>query len=292
MHRNLTLALWTSLAAVGATAMLVACSSDDDRAPSTRFEDCSTVDCTKKDAGPQKDTGPDVQVTDVKTYDGPVTTVHGVLWWLPPPNFNPFATERPLLQYPAMVRAFYKTYDYSATYDPDGGFSLIDVPQGEYGIMAEDIDGKNGLFSTLWPLELPFSGTMELAVISKPDIDAILASVTPPLTVNPEKAFLLVTVAAGGGVGGGVPDIVLNPPKPAEAVLYFADGKWQRDIATGTGGDGQAMIVNMDASPYPGDYMFLAYSKVGIGKGKTSRSFPVAQGAISFVYQMENWVPE
>jgi hypothetical protein len=286
MHRNLNLAVWSSLAAlVGATATLLACSSDDQRAPSSRWETCNHPGCAPTDASTAKDTAPAGEAG----YDGPVTTVKGVLWWLPPPNFSPYAADHPLLQFPATIRAYYVNHDYTATYDPDAGFELSNVPIGYYGILAEDIDGLNGLYSTYWPLELPFAGdTMWLAVIKRPDIDAVLASVTPPLTVNLEKASLLVTVVAAGSTSGAA-EIVIAPPKTAEAVLYYVEGKWQRDLATGTGGDGQALIVNMDANPYPGDMMVINYSKVGVGKGKTEKAVPVAQGAITFVYQTESW---
>jgi len=297
MHRILSQALWTSLAALGAGTWLFACASDDARAPSSRWEDCNHPGCGSTDASPdsdaskEKDSGPDVVQADVAKYDGPVKTLTGHLWWMKTPTFNPFSTDHTNLGAPARLRVYYFQHDYTAIYDPDGGFALKDLPYAnDLGLLSEDIDGGNGLMSTYWPFGVtPEQGnTLEIGVVAAKDIADILASVTPPLQLDPTKAQVMMTILVSGG-NTGVGSILVTPPKPAEAVLYYADDKWQRDLATGTGNDGMALIVNMEATPYPGDLMVFQYNKPPTAKGKTAGFIPVAQGAISIVYQYEAW---
>lgn len=289
MNRNLTIALWTCLALAPALVGWVACASDDGRAPAIGLEQCNHPGCQQSDAGIAQDTGADTTtVTDVDLYDGPRGTVTGKLWWAKGPTFNPQSGDHPFLAQPATVRCFFNKVDYTAVYEPDGGFVLTDLPFAEFGFWAEDIDDKNGLLSTYWPFGVKqASVNAEVAVIARQEVVDILASVSPPLTIDSTKALVLMTIVSQGG--GGVGALVINPPKPAEAVLYYVDDKWQRDLTTGTGGDGMAMIVNMDANPYPGDSMVFTYHKPPTAKGKTEGFVPVAQGAISIVYQWESW---
>jgi hypothetical protein len=278
----------------------VACSSGDGpSAPPVGFGTCNHPGCEGwGDAADEQVVQWDAKpLSDVEKWDGPRATATGALWHMTTPKFMPPQVDKDggLFTAPAKVRLVANNFEYTADYSPDGGFTLMDVPTGSYRFVAEDIDGQNDVFNTMWRVVIGETNDLQVGVTQKSALEAILASVDPPLTFDPNKAHIIATITRSSGDIAGVSGVRMGKPHAAEAVLYEAEdgtpGKWVRDQESGTGPNGIGIIVNMDASPYPGDAVTIKYNKPG-NIGETPDSFFVCQGAVSRAFWWEAWTPQ
>lgn len=276
----------------GAVALGLACSSTDGpEAPASNVE-CQGPSClpasdagvpetsTKKEAG--ADAMPDVELVSQE----------GRLFFMREPLFEPFlSTDTPFVSAPTRISigAFGKVYTTES--DHDGGFKFTDVPRVEGAPMQiEDIDGGAGASTTLWPVNVPSQaagGAFDIAVLPKAPIDQILQSVSPPVTLDPNKGHLLVTMLNSTFDPTGTPHAKLFPSKAAEAVLYLSEGNasWVRDDPQGTGSSGTALVANIEAEAFPGETVKIKYTKVGETQVMVIPfALKLARGAINRVY--------
>ncbi len=288
---------WMVTAAVGAGALALAaaCSSTDgpDAPPITN--DCQGPSCLPtSDAGAQetsvkKEAGTD-GAADVSA-DVQLVTQEGRLFKMKEPLFEPFlSSDTPFLSAPAQVSLGANGQVFTATSDHDGGFVLKDVPKVEGApLMISDIDGGAGIYATLWPANVPSqsqSGSFDIAVLPKDAIEQIVSSVTPPVTLDPAKGHLLVTMLNSTLDPTGTPFAKLAPSKAAEAVIYLSAGNtWVRDDQSGTGPSGTALVVNIEALQFPGETLKIKYTASGVsGVMVIPHALKLAAGAINRVY--------
>ncbi len=292
-HHHCCLAA-TGIILLTSAASLSACSGSDGPESAPIGSGCFGSGCVPQiDAGTPEAGGIDATDGEADGGDGgapdaALYTQSGRLYMTKEPLFKPFLTsDTPLLGSPARVSWGVDGVAYTATYDADGGFVLKDVPAGEGSpLMVEDIDGANGVFTSLWGAKIPTpSGSFDVAVLPKAPIEQIAQSVTPPVTLDPTKGHLLITVLNSTADPTGTPFAKMAPSKPAEAVLYLTEGGkvWSRDDAAGTGTTGMAFAVNIEASPFPGDKLTLKYSMPGRNV-TIPWAINIAAGAITFVY--------
>ena len=277
--------------AAGAVALGVACSSTDGPTAPPINTECQGPSClpgsdaggpetsVKKDAAPEA--APDVELVSQE----------GRLFFMQEPLFQPFlSSDTPFLKSPARVSVGAYGKVYTTESDHDGGFKLTDVPRIEGAPMQiEDIDGGAGASTTLWPVNIPSQsagGAFDIAVLPKAAIDQIVSGVSPPVTLDPNKGHLLVTMLNSTLDPTGTAFAKLVPSKAAEAVIYLnAGNSWVRDDPAGTGPSGTALVVNIEAQPFPGETLKIKYTISGqAGAMVIPYALKLAAGAINRVY--------
>lgn len=292
MKRIVPACLVTGVMAASAAGLGAACSSTDGPTAPPISGECQGPSCLPvSDAGvPETSTKKDAEAGASETGpDAELVSQEGRLFFMAEPLFEPFlSASTAYLTAPARVSVGAYGSVYSADSDHDGGFKLVNVPKVEGApMMIEDIDGKAGVISTLWPTNIPSqTGTFDIAVLPRAPIESILSTVTPPITLDPNKGHMLVTMINSVLDPTGTAFAHLQPSRPAEAVIYLTSTKsWVRDDPSGTSNTGVALVVNMDAAPFPGEVIRLKYTVSGqSGVMAIPFDLKLAAGTINRVY--------
>lgn len=290
------------LVGLSCTALkLTSCSSTEGPASSYLPPgQCTTPNCTRDGGVVLPESG--VSLLDADRYDGQRATLQGAIWRMKPPDFvlalfdQDIAAQMDRLTEPATVHVVAFNYDYTTTYTLTKGYAYTDLPMSPSGtnfpLMVEDIDGKNDIMNSMIGVMVVAGNDAAVALPAMPKkpLETILASVSPPIIIDPTKAQLVVTVHSSRFAGDiPIQKITVGPPNKCEAVVYDTATGWTRDSTNGTGPLGTAIVANMDADPFPGDEVSVTYDKGG--SNTNTGHFPVAQGAVTRVFYRESMSP-
>jgi hypothetical protein len=293
-------ALCGAVLAAGSLALATSCASSDKTGASGLDNQlCTSARCGDASgsagkggtggSGGAKDAGSELPgLKDVETWDGPRASITGKVGTMKPPEFSPWESDWDPLPFPASLRIAVQEYDYSGSYDPAKGISLQGVPavggvDPPLALLVEDIDGKNAILPSMWPVNsIDNNAVWRIPVTSKPALEAIYSSVTPPVVIDATKAQLIFTVGVSTtGPSYYLPSAgaKLRRPDQAEAVIYDTSkpGWVRNDMSGATGPAGICIIANMEAAPYPGKTYPIVYSVSGATD--STKNFTVAAGA-------------
>ncbi|MCU0693654.1 MAG: hypothetical protein MUF54_19880 [Polyangiaceae bacterium] len=219
---------------------------------------------------------------DASTYTGPVATVTGTLFAMEPPSFPPIMTDEPSLGAPATLHAYSHGHDYVADYTPGDGFQLVGVPANVllYAV-GRDVGDGNGILPSSIGAWAKSGALWNVPVVKRSSLEEIYQAVTPPQSLDPSRAQVLVSIVTCRLQGGvPIPGVHIVAPATAGGVIYDSAGGWVFDRAGATGSLGMAIVVNLVAQPYPGVDTTITYKK-GQGDVVDGLSYRPFQGGVA-----------
>lgn len=195
-----------------------------------------------------------------------------------PPSFNPYPVALAALDHKVRVRIPLYGTDYTAESDPNNGWQLGPLPEGETIVMTEDIDAQNDVLPTVQGAIVKQDGDWSLVATKRSDIEAIYGD----LAIDAEKAQVVISLHTSP-LNGDAPisEISITAPEGEAVFGDRASGTWERGVAVKTGPDGMAIVANVVTVDYPGQN----FSLICASKAFTdSFDFPVVKGAVTRAY--------
>jgi hypothetical protein len=172
----------------------------------------------------------------------------------------------------------------TTTSEPNGDFVLGGVVQSPnlwVGAGPFNGDANSTFLDTLQVVDSTSSAPVSLLVMRRrPFTDLVAESfLANPVELNPQRGHVILRFV--NSQQQGIPGATLTTPAPAStSVAYDIENQIYSDTQTETGGRGTLVLVNLDASAYPGSSTTIKTQVRGTERGVDVH---IAAGAVTIV---------